>query len=75
MKTLDDAPDAAAEVHVKVVVAFIHVEPKDTENHNSVETKLVKHAKWLARKWDRGGKSRSRPGRTSNRRRRASWRR
>ena len=52
VKTLDDAPDAAADAHENAVVAFIHVEPKDTENHNSVETKLVKNAKWLARKWE-----------------------
>ena len=35
-----------------VVVAFIHVEPKDTQAGSSAETKLVKNAKWLARKWD-----------------------
>jgi hypothetical protein len=51
MKTLDDAPDAGADVREKGVVAFIHVEPGDAEN-NTVETKLVKNAKWLARKWD-----------------------
>jgi len=52
IKTLDDAPDAAADVHEKAVVAFIHVEPEDVEDHNSAETKLVKNAKWLARKWE-----------------------
>ena len=52
MKTLDDASDAAAEAHENAVVAFIHVEPKDGENDNSTETKLVKNAKWLARKWE-----------------------
>ena len=52
MKTLDHAPDAAADVHEKSVVAFIHVEPADEENRSSVETKLVKNAKWLARKWE-----------------------
>ena len=51
MKTLDDAPDAAADELQKAVVAFIHVEPGDAEN-SSVETKLVKNAKWVARKWD-----------------------
>jgi hypothetical protein len=51
MKTLDDAPDAGADMHEKAVVAFIHVEPGDAES-NSVETKLVKNAKWVARKWD-----------------------
>ncbi|MDY6950089.1 MAG: threonyl-tRNA synthetase editing domain-containing protein [Thermodesulfobacteriota bacterium] len=52
MKTLDDAPDAAADSHEKAVVAFIHVEPGDMEGHHSAETKLVKNAKWLARKWE-----------------------
>ena len=52
IKTLDDAPDAAADVHEKAVVSFIHVEPEDVEGHNSAETKLVKNAKWLARKWE-----------------------
>jgi hypothetical protein len=52
MKTLDDAPDAVPGTHEKAVVAFIHVEPKDVENGSSAETKLVKNAKWLARKWE-----------------------
>ncbi|MBC2713261.1 MAG: hypothetical protein HGJ94_20380 [Desulfosarcina sp.] len=51
MKTLADAPDAAPSAHEQAVVAFIHVEPKDAENGGSAETKLVKNAKWLARKW------------------------
>ena len=37
--------------HEQTVVAFIHVEPLDVVEGNSVETKLVKNAKWLARKW------------------------
>jgi peptidoglycan/xylan/chitin deacetylase (PgdA/CDA1 family) len=49
---LDDAPEAVAMAHEKTVVAFIHVEPPDVAAGNSVETKLVKNAKWLARKWD-----------------------
>jgi hypothetical protein len=52
MKTLDDAPDAAPSTHEHAVVAFIHVEPGDTQNGSSAETKLVKNAKWLARKWE-----------------------
>ena len=52
IKTLDDAPDAVSDVHEKAVVAFIHVEPEDAEGSNSSETKLVKNAKWLARKWE-----------------------
>jgi hypothetical protein len=51
VKTLDDAPDAEPSSHEKAVVAFIHVEPKDIEDA-SVETKLAKNAKWLARKWE-----------------------
>jgi len=52
MKTLDDAPEATPMTHEKTVVAFIHVEPPDTEAGNTSETKLVKNAKWLARKWE-----------------------
>jgi hypothetical protein len=52
MKTLDDAPDAAPSAHEETVVAFIHVEPRDMEKGSSAETKLVKNAKWLARKWE-----------------------
>ena len=52
IKTLDEAPDAAADAHEKAVVAFIHVEPKDADGGSSAETKLVKNAKWLARKWE-----------------------
>jgi len=51
VKTLADAPDALADAREKAVVAFIHVQPKDVGD-GSVETKLVKNAKWLARKWD-----------------------
>ncbi|MBN1841490.1 MAG: hypothetical protein KAV87_42355 [Desulfobacteraceae bacterium] len=52
IKTLDDVPDAAADAHENAVVAFIHVEPEDMEDNSSAETKLVKNAKWLARKWE-----------------------
>jgi len=52
LKTLEDAPAPRAEDHEKVVVAFIHVEPGDVEAGSSAETKLVKNAKWLARKWE-----------------------
>lgn len=52
IKTLDDVPDADPDHRNNVVVAFIHVEPKDVEENSSAETKLVKNAKWLARKWD-----------------------
>ena len=52
LKTLADAPDAGPDALGTCVVAFIHVEPKDGNADSSAETKLVKHAKWLARKWD-----------------------
>lgn len=51
-KTLDDAPEAGPMTYEQTVVAFIHVEPRDVEEGNSVETKVVKNAKWLARKWE-----------------------
>lgn len=51
LKTLDDAPEAAPAAHERAVVAFIHVEPRDG-GAGAVETKLVKNAKWLARKWE-----------------------
>jgi hypothetical protein len=52
MKTLEDAPDAAPMTHEQTVVAFIHVEPADVVDGSQAETKLVKNAKWLARKWE-----------------------
>jgi len=52
LKALEDAPEPRAEKYEKVVVAFIHVEPGDVEGGSSAETKLVKNAKWLARKWE-----------------------
>lgn len=52
LKTLEDAPAAAPDGYANVVVAFVHVEPRDVEDGNSAETKLVKNAKWVARKWD-----------------------
>lgn len=52
LRTLDDVPEAVPMTLEKAVVAFIHVEPPDMEEGNSVETKLVKNAKWLARKWE-----------------------
>ena len=52
MQTITDAPPAEPAQMEKAVVAFIHVEPKDTAAGNSAETKLVKNAKWLARKWE-----------------------
>ena len=47
--------ESAEEVEIKnsienAVIGFIHVEEKDEENQNYVETKLVKNLKWAARK-------------------------
>ena len=52
LKTLDNAPEAVPMTHEQTVVAFIHVEPPDVVEGSSVETKLVKNAKWVARKWE-----------------------
>ena len=52
IKTLDQVPTSKPDEKNKVVVAFVHIEPKDVEQGSSSETKLVKNAKWLARKWD-----------------------
>jgi len=52
LKTIEEAPDAVADQFEKTVVAFVHVEEKDLEEGSSAETKLVKNAKWVARKWD-----------------------
>lgn len=52
MKTLEDAPEAAAGGRDRVVAAFVHVEPGDVAPETGAETKLVKNAKWLARKWE-----------------------
>ena len=51
LKTLDNAPEAVPMTHEQTVVAFIHVEPPDVVEGSPVETKLVKNAKWVARKW------------------------
>jgi hypothetical protein len=52
LQTLEDAPEAGPASHEQTVVAFIHVEPPDLLEGSSAETKLVKNAKWLARKWE-----------------------
>ena len=52
LKTLDHVPDGVPGQVDQAVVAFIHVEPGDVEPGSSAETKLVKNAKWLARKWE-----------------------
>lgn len=52
IKTLEDVPDESPGEACQAVVAFIHVEPGDILAGSSAETKLVKNAKWLARKWE-----------------------
>ncbi len=52
VKTLEDVPDAEPAENRNAVVAFVHIEPGDVEDGSSTETKLIKNAKWLARKWD-----------------------
>lgn len=52
LKSLEEAPEAGPGSVEKAVVAFIHVEPADLEEGSGAETKLVKNAKWLARKWE-----------------------
>lgn len=52
MKTLPDTPEAEPAENENAVVAFVHIEPGDVEAGSSTETKLVKNAKWLARKWE-----------------------
>ena len=52
MKTLPDTPEAEPAENENAVVAFVHIEPGDVEEGSSAETKLVKNAKWLARKWE-----------------------
>ncbi|MEZ4525117.1 MAG: threonyl-tRNA synthetase editing domain-containing protein [Desulfobacterales bacterium] len=52
MKTLEEAPEALPGTYEKTVAAFVHMEPKDMEEGSQAETKLVKNAKWLARKWE-----------------------
>lgn len=52
MKTLPDTPEAEPAENENAVVAFVHIEPVDVEAGSSAETKLVKNAKWLVRKWE-----------------------
>jgi hypothetical protein len=52
IKTLDDVPEAEPAENQNAVAAFVHIEPGDVEDGSSAETKLIKNAKWLARKWN-----------------------
>ena len=49
IKTLDLVPESEPEEQEKVVVAFLHVEPKDVEKDSTSETKLVKNSKWACK--------------------------
>jgi len=51
MKTLTEAPEAQKGEYQEVLVAFIHIEPKDVLEGSSSEKKLLKNLKWLAKKW------------------------
>jgi len=52
MKTLETAPQANPGEFYEVLVAFVHVEPKDLIEESSAEKKLLKNLKWLAKKWE-----------------------
>jgi len=52
IKTLETAPEAESGDYQDILVAFIHVEPKDIIEGSSSEKKLLKNIKWLAKKWD-----------------------
>jgi len=51
IQTLSDASEPTPLHCSRAVVAFVHVEPQDVDGGTGAETKLVKNAKWLARKW------------------------
>jgi len=51
LKTLDSEDDRDEEQTVQdALVGFIHVEPQDEERASTVETHMIKHLKWAARK-------------------------
>lgn len=54
-RTLPEAPDARAGEVEDAVVAFLHVEPRDTaaETRDRAFKRALKHLKWLANKRDR----------------------
>lgn len=52
MKTIESAPNAKGGEHHNILVAFIHIEPKDVIEGSSSEKKLLKNIKWLAKKWE-----------------------
>jgi len=53
VKALDSEAERSEKRSLEnVLVGFIHTEPQDEEQANSVETHLVKNLKWAARKND-----------------------
>ena len=52
MKTIESSPPANAGNYQDILVAFIHIEPKDVLEGSSAAKKLLKNIKWLAKKWD-----------------------
>jgi len=51
LKTLDSEQDRDEEKSIEnALIGFIHVEPQDEERGSSVETHMIKHLKWAARK-------------------------
>jgi len=52
IKTLTTAPEAEQGDYQNILVAFVHVEPKDVVDGSSAEKKLLKNIKWLAGKWN-----------------------
>lgn len=53
LKALESVPDIQeTEALEQVIVGFIQVEHHDEERLSDVETKLIKHLKWAARKND-----------------------
>jgi len=51
LKTLESEAERNEEKVIEgALVGFIHVEPQDEERGSAVETHLIKHLKWAARK-------------------------
>ncbi len=51
IKTLATAPEAEPGAYENILVAFIHIEPRDIDEQSNSEKKLLKNIKWLANKW------------------------
>ncbi|MCD6379705.1 threonyl-tRNA synthetase editing domain-containing protein [bacterium] len=53
LKTVESVPEIDEEKKIEdVLVGFIHAEEDDEKNLKYIETKLIKHLKWAARKND-----------------------